>query len=616
MEAYRNPRNYVALDFETTALNRGSALDANNHIVLACWDVVDGTGNVERKYKFADEYDLSELEQDIKKADFIVAHNAKFELQWLKRCGLELRDILVFDTMLGEWVIGGNRYGISDLGLESTALRYGLGSKLPLAGMLIKSGVCPSSIPESWLLDYCFKDVELCRKLFEQQRIVLLEEQLLHLALVRNLTCACLADIEFNGCELDRDLVLTEYDRTIQEFQDLERKLVDIIGDTNLSSPKQLAELLYKKLGFSPPIDPRTKEPVKTPTGRLCTNINVLDKLEGASDVQLEFIKLYKRRNKLTALLTKNLEFFKGIVDEYGGRFFGVLNQGFTKTHRLSSSGKAKRFKQFKKEKGAQLQNLPREYKRLFTAHDEDYVVGEADGAQLEFRVAADLGRDETATSEIVEGADVHAFTAKVLTEAGEPTTRQEAKASTFAPLYGGMGKTPATKAYAKFFKEKYKGISDTQQGWAYDVLNSGKLRTRYGMVFHWPGTKMSRSGYIDNTTSIFNFPVQGLATGEIIPIALVHFWHRTRYLPITIWNTIHDSIVSRVHKDVVEEYERLSKVCLTTDVYNFLREVYDYRFEVPLGVGVKVSKNWGQAEVEKLWSVWPNGDETYKEKA
>lgn len=181
--------------------------------------------------------------------------------------------------------------------------------------------------------------------------------------------------------------------------------------------------------------------------------------------------------------------------------------------------------------------------------------------------------------------------------------------------VYGGMGKTKATKAYSAFFKEKYSGISGTQRDWTHEVLNTGKLVTPYGMIFYWPGTSQSRSGYIDNTTSIYNYPVQGMATAEIIPIALVHFWHRSKDIDVTIWNTVHDSIISRLHKDCVEEYEELSKICLTTDVYNFLREVYDYEFTVPLGVGVKVSKNWGQADVEKIWSVWPSGEERYAEK-
>lgn len=55
-----------------------------------------------------------------------------------------------------------------------------------------------------------------------------------------------------------------------------------------------------------------------------------------------------------------------------------------------------------------------------------------------------------------------------------------------------------------------------------------------------------------------------------------------------------------------------LSKKCLTTDVYAFLEKVYSYSFRVPLGVGVKVGKHWSTSKEEHVWSVWPDGKETY----
>lgn len=86
------------------------------------------------------------------------------------------------------------------------------------------------------------------------------------------------------------------------------------------------------------------------------------------------------------------------------------------------------------------MQNVPRSYKRLFWSGDEECYIGEADGAQLEFRVAAALGRDEVAIDEINRGVDVHSVTAQVLTDAGEPTDRQNAKSRTFSPLtYSGF---------------------------------------------------------------------------------------------------------------------------------------------------------------------------------
>jgi DNA polymerase I-like protein with 3'-5' exonuclease and polymerase domains len=125
----------------------------------------------------------------------------------------------------------------------------------------------------------------------------------------------------------------------------------------------------------------------------------------------------------------------------------------------------------------------------------------------------------------------------------------------------------------------------------------------------------MRRGGYITNTTQIYNYPVQGFATGEIIPIALVHFWHRAAPYRIRIFTTIHDSIGAIVHKDDVEVCKQLLKESLTADVYRYLREIYEYEFVTPLGVGVKASRNWGTASTESIWNVFPDGTFTFKEK-
>lgn len=273
---------------------------------------------------------------------------------------------------------------------------------------------------------------------------------------------------------------------------------------------------------------------------------------------------------------------------------------------------------------------MPRVYKCLFSAHDPDYIDCEADGAQLEFRVAIALSKDPVGIDMIVNGADVHADTAKVYVDwnTANPklqhpdfigldykAARQPAKAQTFKPTFGGRGQHPAEQEYCKFFREKYNALAKTQQDWTYEVLDSGRLRTPYGMIFHWPDTKMGRSGYIDNTTSIYNYPIQGLSTGEIIPIALVYFWHRARYLRVQIWNTIHDSIAARVHKDDVAQYKEISKRAFTYDVYNYMSTVYKFDFCVPLGIGIKCGEHWGESEVEEIWEVTPEGAETYKRK-
>lgn len=621
----------LVLDFETTNLDKGSALNPDNRLVLACWRTEQPDGSVREKHKFGDEYEQDELLEDIKsvwaQGGFIVAHNLKFELQWLRRCGLELRDGIGFCTMLGQWVLDGNRQ--LPRNLEALAKRYRIGHKGGLVAALINAGVCPSQIKKDWLLKYCRQDVRLCDILFNLISTELAAREQLHLVHVRNLLAFVLADIEFQGMHLDNEKVQAEYEQTLAKKNEVEAQLYELTGGINLASPKQVGEFLFDKLKFAQPKDYNGK-PITTGSGAPSVSATALKRLVAKTDQQKLFLKLYGEFNKYDSLLSKNLIFFKRVCDERGGKFFGSFNQGIAGTHRLTSSGRPIVFVGEKSGRGVQLQNLPRIYKGLFGCHLGDYLVGEADGAQLEFRVAAELGGDSVAYDVIAGDGDVHTDTATVFVDwnAANPdkphpdfigkdykSGRQPAKSQTFKPLYGGQGNHPAEVEYCKFFKAKYDGIARTQHNWTLLVLNNKKLRTAYGMEFYWPDTKMTRSGYITNTTQIYNYPVQGFATAEIIPIALIHFWHRVRDRRILVFTTIHDSIGSFVHKDEVEAYKELSKQALTDDVFRFLREVYSYDFKVPLGVGVKVGEHWGQSDKEHIWNVWPDGHSTYKEK-
>ena len=112
------------------------------------------------------------------------------------------------------------------------------------------------------------------------------------------------------------------------------------------------------------------------------------------------------------------------------------------------------------------MQNMPRggtfPVKKVFVSRFDGGKILEADFAQLEFRAAAYLSQDEVAIEEVSTGFDVHAYTAKVISDAGQPTSRQDAKAHTFAPLYGatGYGRTKAEAAYYEHFTAKYKGVA------------------------------------------------------------------------------------------------------------------------------------------------------------
>lgn len=615
IEAYQRADNFVVLDFETTNLLKGDACEPKNRIVLACWTVVKD-GAVNRKFRFGDEYEQEELLADIKAADFIVAHNAQFELGWLYRCGLDLHDVLCYDTMVMEWVIHGNRTVPFDL--SRSAKRYGLGGKADLVSMLIEYQVCPSIIPRSWLLKYCQIDVELCYQLFLKQSIRLTDLGLWHIALSRNITIPALVDIHLNGLELDAEAVFKEDERLRGIIEDLGERLDSITGGINLGSPKQLGLFLYETAGFDPVRNPDGTV-VKTPKGAPSVAQDVIARLKAKTPEQEEFLSLFKEYNHASVLLSKNIGFFAKVSKYLGGKFYGRLRQCRTKTHRLASSGIALVFPGEKKASQNQIQNLPRQYKGLFTAHDPDYEVLEADGAGMEFRIATILGRDEQGASDIINGVDIHAFTRDTMNAAwermGSPKRidRQAAKPQTFQPLFWGRGKDEAEQEYAEAFKKKYHQIYDTQEDWTLEVADTKQLVTPYGMIFYWPDCSMNKRGYVKYTTEIVNIPIQGLATAEVIPVALVHFWHRTRGMPIYIWNSVHDSIASRVRRDYMDVAKFHSKLAMTSDVYKFFKDVYGFEFTTcPLGVGMKHGSHWGKAAKEEIWDVWPDGRERY----
>ena len=569
--------NYVVLDLETTNKNFGDAY-SDNSLVLTCYRY---KGKSYVNYKSV--YNQDKLVNLINSVDFVVAHNAKFELKWLRQMGLDLTKVIAFDTMIAEYVLNGNTTNRGDLKLGSMAPKYGIGYKDQYIDLMMKK-TCPSELPQSLITKRCVKDVYQTEQIFLAQRQRLKQLELLPVFFTRNLLTPCLADIEYNGMNLDKGRVNEIYYSTVDELEEVTWKLNKFTGGINPKSPKQMCEYLYGDLGFQ-----RLKD--KQGNEINSASADVLARLKPRNKTQRQFLDLRKEQARLTALVDKALKHFKACVDNED-YIKAQFNQTVTKTHRLSSSGA---------EYGVQFQNLPRSCKKLFTARDPDFYMGEIDGAQLEFRVAAFLGQDEVAVYDIVNSVDIHSFTADTLTDAGQDTTRQQAKAHTFKPLFGGMSGTDAEKTYYKAFQEKYKGIYSTQEGWVLEVLRHKKLRLASGLICYWPDTARTRTGYITNTPKIYNLPVQSLATAEIIPVALVKLWHDMKAAETKsfIVNTIHDSAIMEIHKDETKLIQDLSVEAFTTFVYDYLDKIYNIQFNVPLGVGLQIGKFWSQPDSE-----------------
>lgn len=625
--------DYVVLDFETDTSHGdyGSAVHEDNGIILACWK--RGPKGPMRKI-WGGEFEMGQLVADVEQAKFLICHNAKYELMWLSRCGLDLSKVIVFDTKIAEYVLLGNLSAGDDRGLRplSTSLdmccrRRGWKVKDPVVDIMIGNGINPVKLPKAWLQGRCEQDVVSTEKLYLDQLKKLSTTNRLPVLYTRCLLTPVLSALEFVGMNLCSDRTEKAYREHSESLQKLNGELEALTGGINWRSGPQVAEFLYDKLGF-PEFRKWNGEPKRTKSGRRLTDKATLEKLKPKTEEQKEFLSLRRKVGKVSAALSKNLEFFIGVCREQGGIFKAVFNQTRTATHRLSSNGISTLFEMFPRAKTVQFQNLPRVFKNLFKARKKGWLMAEADGSQLEFRVAAHQGKDEAAKELIVTGGDVHELSTRVqfglddeamaeLAPEKYKLMRTDSKSWTFQPLYGGEGKTKRQKEYAAAFRDTYPELAETQEDWVAEVINNKKLVTDWGMRYYWPNARMEKRGrdtVLNVKSSVYNYPVQALATAEIIPIAVVYFWHRVQAEGlgdyIILVNTIHDSIICELHPDYVEEFKRIAKKAFTYDVYNYLASVYGMEFNfVPLGIGINVAEYWTEGK-EESYNIYYDGTE------
>ena len=292
---------------------------------------------------------------------------------------------------------------------------------------------------------------------------------------------------------------------------------------------------------------------------------------------------------RLSAVETYLSSFVEGIATHVkgDGKLHVRLLQHRTGTGRLSGAD-------------PNMQNMPRggtfPVKRVFISRWEGGSVMEADFAQLEFRVAAFLSQDITAIDEVTTGFDVHSYTAKVISDAGQPMSRQDAKAHTFAPLYGasGFGRSQAEAAYYKQFTKKYHGIAKWHESLAKEALNTSKITTPSGREFSFPDVTRRRYGGVTYFTQIKNYPVQSFATADIVPISLIYIDKllTANKLRSCVVNTVHDSIVIDVHP---QEKEKVLQVISAANckLIEIINKRWNIDFNIPLLLEAKIGPNW-----------------------
>ena len=316
------------------------------------------------------------------------------------------------------------------------------------------------------------------------------------------------------------------------------------------------------------------------------TNLVILQNIAKKNNLT-NAVQFLEDLQRLSALETYLSSFVDGIntYTKPDGKLHVRLLQHRTATGRFSGAD-------------PNMQNMPRggtfPVKKVFVSRWEGGKILEADFAQLEFRTAAYLSQDKIAMKEIEDGFDVHSYTASVISDAGQKTTRQEAKAHTFAPLYGatGFGRTNAEAQYYKMFTKKYKEIALWHSKLAQEAISTGKITTPSGRQFSFPDVERNVYGKVSHFTQIKNYPVQSFATADVVPVVLLEIEKRLQDAQSCIVNTVHDSIVIDVHPD-----EENLVVYILKSINSSLRDIinaqFGINFNVPLQLDMKIGNNW-----------------------
>ena len=299
-----------------------------------------------------------------------------------------------------------------------------------------------------------------------------------------------------------------------------------------------------------------------------------------------EFIDAIVRHNAVDTYLNTFVEGLKKFTNEKGF-LHPKFMQAITATGRLSS-------------RDPNFQNQPRgktfPIRKVVTSRFKDGKMMEIDFAQLEFRTAVYLAQDKQGMEDIKNKIDVHQYTADII-----GVSRQDAKAHTFKPLYGGVTGTEDEKRYYTKFLEKYKDIKTWHEKLQSEAIRFKQISLPTGRQYAFPYAERTPWGGSTYGTQIKNYPVQGFATADIVPLACINIYKlmREKKVKSLLINTVHDSIVADVYpgeEDAVREIFNKG----TADVIPALNQYYKINFNVPLDTELKIGYDWLNMEEVK----------------
>ncbi|MBN1303290.1 MAG: DNA polymerase I [Anaerolineales bacterium] len=518
-----------------------------------------------------------------------VAHNIKYDYILLERYGLRVAP-LSFDTMLAEFLINP---ASRTLGLKNLAMAR-LGEEMTKIETLVGSGKSQTSMAEvniETAAAYAAADAEVCLRLMpllldDLKRVEgqkLLDE--IEMPLVE-----VLAGMEMNGILLDLPF-LEEMSQELQtRLEEIEKQVYDLVGKVfNLNSTQQLSEVLFSRLGLSPP--DRTR---KTTSGHYSTSADVLEAMRGQHSV----VDLILEHRELAKLKSTYVDALPDAINPGTGRVHTSYNQTGAVTGRIASSN-------------PNLQNIPirtelgRRVRNGFIAAPGNILLA-VDYSQIELRIVAHMANDNAMLAAFRSGQDIHATTAAAIYDVAlDKVTREQrrhAKAINFGLIYGmspfGLTRTTdltlseAENFVAAYFRQ-FPGVKKYLDNTRKLAADQGYVATLLGRRRYFPAlqTNMNRNLKNREEREAINAPVQGTAA-DIMKIAMLH-------IPVVLKKAgLHGRMLLQVHDEIVLECPQQELEPSVRLVQHAMETAY--QLEIPLSTEARWGKRWGEMQVFK----------------
>ena len=507
-----------------------------------------------------------------------IGHHLKYDAHVLENHGIHLQG-WYFDTMLASYVLNSvaTRHGMDDV--ARVYLSHFTTTFAQIAGKGAKQKTF-NQIELEVAAAYAAEDAHVTYRLYEvlDEKLKAVPELSHILHHIEMPTARVLTLMEENGIQLDLAFLAQLGNDFEAAIASLEQQIIELAGESfNVSSPKQVGEVLFEKLGL--------KGGKKTSTGQYSTNESILEKLEHPiAELILDYRGLTKLKSTYTDGLIKQ-------ANESSARVHTSYHQALTATGRLSSTD-------------PNLQNIPvreqigRQIRKAFVA-PQGRVLLAADYSQIELRLMAHFSQDDALVDAFNHNQDVHRRTAaEVLGIALEDVTgdqRRQAKAVNFGLLYG-MSEFGLTRQlgfsrqesqdYIKKYFHRYPGIYEYMQRTRQVALEQGYIETISGRRLYTPDIN-ARNMMVRKAAerAAINAPLQGSAA-DIIKMAMIEV---DKILPqdqAKLLLQVHDELVFEVDAEIADQLaEQLREVMQSV-----------MQLSVPLIVEVGKGLNWDEA--------------------